>query len=636
MAINKINISKKSQDLLCKYVQATHGLYIKESDNRSYMEYVDQDYYRTYKETEKSIKAQIAMRNASPTLFRDIVYPIVMPAVEAAVTYQTSVFCTGTPIFGVVSSPQNVEAAAQFETTIDAHAQKGAWTVEFEKMFRDGAKYNTSVAFCDWEVRYGPTNAALPGSSDSQQKPIWEGNRVWRGDPYNTFYDPRVAAPEVAETGEFIGEVRRMTGVALKGFILGLNSKITGNITAATNSTGGGYGTQFYFPKLGNTMYGKAMQSEFNWNSYLGLDVTNGNDGKGLSKYSRMYEVTRVYVRICPSDFGIDCAAKNTPQIWRLIVVNWEVLIHAELVTTEYTTLPGLVCETNEDGMGMYTKSLAENVAPFQQLATAYVNSGIAARRRAINDRAIYNQTLIDQKHIDNDSPTAKIPMKPSAVLNRTPAEAYHAIPFNDTISGTALQEAGMIASMAQMTTRQNPAKQGQFVKGNKTRSEFDSVMNNSNAADENTAMHYEARIFTPMKSMLRYNMLRYQGPATFFSRKTRGIVQIDPATLQAAVIEFEISDGKTPSSKLMDTDGLQVMAQTMSTVPELAQKYDTAAIMTSIYQSMGVDVRDYKYDDATAQYNQDIAIWQQAAQMAAEKGTAFSSPMPQRPQPQQ
>lgn len=634
MAIQKINVSKKSQDMLCAYARGAHRMWLGGSDQRHYMEYVDQDYYRTYRQDEKSIKAEVAMRNATPTLFRNIIYPIVMPAVEAATTYQVSVFCTGSPIFGIVSSPDNAEVAAQLETVIDSQAQKGAWAVEFEKCFRDGFKYNTSAIFCDWDIKYGPTNSTAPGSSDSQTKPIWQGNKVWRGDPYNTFYDPRVAASSVAEDGEFIGEIRRLSGVALKSLILGLPSKITGNITAAMDSRQtGDYGARFYFPKLGQTLYGKALQSEFNWNTYLGMDAIPGADSKALDKYSVSYELVRLYVRICPSDFGIDCPAKNTPQIWRLLIVNWQVLIHAELVTTEFTMLPGLVCETYEDGMGGYTKSMAENVVPFQQLATAYVNSGIAARRRAINDRAIYNQTLIDQKHIDNDSPNAKIPMKPSAVLNRTPQEAYHAIPFTDTISGSAMQEAEMIASLAQKTTRQNPAKQGQFVKGNKTRSEFDTVMNNSNAADQCTALHFESRIFTPLKNMIKYNTIRYQGPASLFSRQQRKVIKINPADLSAAVIEFKISDGLVPSSKLADTDGLQVMAQTVGQVPQLAQKYDTAAIFSSLFQAMGVDIRDFKYDAATAQYNQQLQAWQQAAAQAAQTKAPFNTPMPQPPQ---
>lgn len=642
--IEKIKISKKSQKALLDYIKDVYTTTRVVNDRRQYMECMDQDYCRIYRQRESDIKAQIEMRNVAPTKYRDIIYPVVMPAVEAAVTYQSSVFCTGTPLFGVVTSPDNADAAAQMEALIDYHATQGAWVVEFNKLFRDGFKYVIGGAVCEWEKLYSPVAGSGPSAEKSGGKPksterelVWSGNNVRRLDMYNTIYDPRVDPAKVAQHGEYVMEIAQISALRLKSRWLELGTPFAENYSSFMESSyGGSFGAKYYFPQLGNTLYGTALKTDSSRMREF-FNVASSQHDPKLIQSLKLHEHIIAYLRICPADFGIFSApAANTPQVWKVEAVDWDSLLFAEPIQTDCGILPTVLFEANEDGMGKYTQSYVEHTSPSQQLATTFLNSAVAARRRAVSDRAVYDPQLIDPRSIDTDVPNAKIPLKQGAMMGADVNKAYMAIPFNDNISGTALQEADYIANLAQRLTRQNPARQGQFVKGNKTLSEFQTVMDNANAPDQVTALHLEARIFTPIKSMLKYNTLRFQGPARIFSRMKRQYVQITPESLREAAMEFNISDGLTPSSKLADTDTLQVMLQNLPAVPGVAAEVSLAKVFMAIMQAGGVDVRDYKFSPEEVAYNQALAAWQQQAQLAAERGIEFKVPVPTKPQPQQ
>lgn len=106
------------------------------------------------------------------------------------------------------------------------------------------------------------------------------------------------------------------------------------------------------------------------------------------------------------------------------------------------------------------------------------------------------------------------------------------------------MTEMQQIQQFAFSVTGQNQAKQGQFVKGNKTLHEYSDVMAHSNGNDQNIVLLYETQIFTPMKEMFKMNILQYQGGVSLFSREKSQVVKIDPLALRKAVLNFRISDG--------------------------------------------------------------------------------------------
>jgi hypothetical protein len=621
-------VSKKAQTGIIEYARAASDSLTSTWDLRTKMEKMDRAYMREEDLTSEHLKAKRANYQGDRTRFQNITVPVVLPQVEAAVTYQSSVFLTGTPLFGVVSNPQFIDEAVQMETVIEDQSIRGGWVRQLMLFFRDGFKYNLSAMEVNWAQQ---VTAALDTDlvfSPTEAKPkeiIWSGNTIKRLDPYNLIFDTRVAPSEMHTKGEFSGYIELMSRIQLKDYINKLPDKMVDNVVAAFESgIGSGGQAGYYIPSLNPwAPVEKTRHGTFNWSAWAGISPEANKIA-----YRDMYEVTTLYGRILPSDFGLKVPAANTPQVWKFVIVNNSVLIYAERQTNAHASLPILFGQPLEDGLEYQTKSLAENAVPFQDITSAMWNSVIAARRRAISDRGIYDPSRIASEHINNDNPSAKIPVRPSA-YGKPVGDSYYPIPFRDDQSSILMQETEQVLRMADKVSGQNPSKQGQFVKGNKTRSEFQTVMGNANGRDQMIAMLYEAQVFTPMKEMLKLNILQYQGGTSLYNREIQQTVKIDPVQLRKAALEFKVSDGLTPSDKLIDADVLQVAMQMIGSSPQIGSAYNIGPMFSYFMKTQGAQITAFEKSPEQLAYEQALQAWQQTTIRMAENGVTQFPPQP-------
>lgn len=643
-------LSRKSQDGIIQYSNLCYTMQQANWNIRDQLRKVDLAYIRENDLTKENQRARIANRYGDSNKFQNITVPVVMPQVESAVTYQASVFLTGHPIFGVVANPQMMDAAVQLETVIEDQSIRGGWVQEFLKLFRDGFKYNVAAVEVCWDREVTAAMETDLTFSTTQGRPkevIWEGNTLKRLDLYNTIYDNRVLPTELYYKGEFAGYTDLMSRVQLKAFINTLPDKMVDNIVAAFNSGVGPSGANstndlgaYYIPQINpNALIDTQLQRQTtNWLQWANL---SGSDSK--INYKDCYEVTTLYAKILPSDFNIRVPSPNTPQVWKFVIVNHQVIIYAERQTNAHGYLPILLMQPNEDGLGFQTKSLAANVMPVQDITSAMWNSIIAARRRAISDRGIYDPSRITEAQINSENPSAKIPVRPAA-YGKPVQDAYYPIPFRDDQSGILMQETASVIQMANMISGQNQVRQGQFVKGNKTMKEFDSVMSNANGRDQVCAMLIESQLMVPLKEILKINILQYQGGVSLFNREQQQVVNIDPVALRKAVLEFKISDGLVPADKLIDSDTLQVAMQIIGSSPQIAAGYNLAPMFSYFIKTQGGRITEFEKPPEQMAYEQAMAQWQQATQMIVEamkkadpaQLEAMMAMLPQQPTPEQ
>jgi len=638
-------LSRKSQDALLEYTKQCY-MFVDQSWNlRERLRKIDKAYYREKDLSAEQTKAKLSNTYGDPSKFQNITVPVVLPQVESAVTYQSSVFLTGHPLFAVVAAPQYMNAAMQLESVIDNQATRGGWVAEIEMFFRNGFKYNLAameVSWCQELIPSFETDIKFKDGQEGKVKELlWAGNKLRNLDLYNTFFDTRVVPSLVPEQGEFAGYTELMSRIRLKQFISSLPTKFIDNIRPAFES---GYGTpsndgveSYYIPDINNQIrIGKDPKAgNFNWMSWAELA---GSDQK--IQYKDSYEVTTLYARILPSEFNIKVPSSNTPQVWKLIIVNHSVLIHAERQTNAHGLLPILFAQPLEDGLGYQTKSLSENVEPMQDITSAMWNSIIAARRRAISDRGIYDPSRLSEKHINSDNPSAKIPVRPAA-YGKPVGESYFPIPFRDDQSGILMQETQSVIQMADMISGRNQVRQGQFVKGNKTRKEFETVMGNANGRDQLTSLHYEAQFFTPLKEILKVNILQYQGAESLYSEPAKRMVTIDPLVLRQAVMNFKLADGLLPTDKLVNADVLQVAMQVIGSSPQIGQGYNIAPMFSYLMKTQGADLSPFEKSPEQLAYEQALAQWQQVMMQITEQlvktGQDLSTvKWPPQPMPQQ
>jgi hypothetical protein len=217
------------------------------------------------------------------------------------------------------------------------------------------------------------------------------------------------------------------------------------------------------------------------------------------------------------------------------------------------------------------------------------------------------------------------------AGINRNIRDAVFQLPFNDNISQLALSELRDITSMSYTVAGQNPARQGQFSKGNRTRHEYADIMSNASGREQMRAILCECQLFTPFKAMCKSNILQYQGAEVLLSKEKKSLVQVDPVQLRDAVMEFKVSDGLTPSEKLGNTELYQVALQVIGSSPQLSADYAIGDVFAYLLKMQGAkDLDAFKKPQELRMYEQAVQSWQMAAQNLAQAG----QPLPPQPTP--
>jgi hypothetical protein len=280
-----------------------------------------------------------------------------------------------------------------------------------------------------------------------------------------------------------------------------------------------------------------------------------------------------------PNEHKIFGPNGNTPQIWKMIIINRKVCIFAERQTNAHNMLPIVVAQAHEDGLSWQSKSFADNAAPFQFLASSLYNSGIESQRRKVYDRIIYDPSRINKADIDNTSVVARIPVKNEA-YGKPVSEAVYQMPYRDDNVNQIFATAESVLQMADIANGQNRVQRGQFQKGNKTRHEFEGVMDASNARPRMVALVLENRFFTPIKHILKLNTLQFQPPAEMYNRNTKENVKINPTALRQSALEFRMADGLMPTDALMNMQLFQTILQMAGQYPPLVQQWDIVGMI--------------------------------------------------------
>lgn len=585
-------ISEKAQKSLVQYCKCVLELHKRMHDLRDKMKYVDIAYAR-YKYL-KGIGATQGVDTAGDVCCdinnSEITVPIVVSQVDTFRGYFAEVFLSGYPLFPVVSTPANSAEAEQLTAIIDDHATRSRYAQQFMLNFFDAAKYNLTFADIEWcEVNdYDATSAYnnIQKQGATVEKSAFSINKIEHWDPYNTLFDNRVAPVNVPYTGEYAGVIKIISRIELIRKLQYLKDKTEGyNTTQALdnkfsgasneNIPGGGYYTEK--PQISNILSKPSIARAglMDWVSYL-TGTTNG--GTYQRNYSDMYEYIKLYVRLIPAEHFIYGVPKaREPQVWALEFINHDRLISAKRIFSIYETLPVKISQPFEDGFELQTQSIAERGIDFQEVSSKLLAIRLEGARRAINDRAIYDPTMIDQADANNRNSAPKIPLKPNSAINGKKLEdAYRSIPFEGHATDGVVTDMANLERMANMLQGLNEGSQGQFRKGNRTRAEFEGVINNSENRMRLPALAMEMQFFLPIKEQIKLNIEQYGVSGTFQNMKTGASYDITPemlASIKKKINQFQVADGFTPASKLASTDMLVQGTQLIGNSPILQQQ---------------------------------------------------------------
>lgn len=552
---------------------------------RSMLEIRDRAYIRQLNMTAKQLEAVRNQMAGKPSMMEDIVVPIIMPQIESSVAYKAGVFLTNPGVFGVVAPPEYMDAAMKFETTLMKQAEKFAWARNLIRVFRNGDKYNFGPAIVDWKsvpvksITEGDISRAATRGQTKIEYGTYNGNEIRAIDPYNCFFDPLVAPGDMHTQGEFFGFNELMTRTAFKRFVAGLNTKFTTQLKEAYESSYASQATgatstsvtDYCVPSINHyfSMDATVKQGTVDWGKWMGMDNSRGNN---TINYRDKYLITTLYCRACPSDFGNN---GNLPAIYKLIIVNWQVVFYAEMLVNAHDYLPALIMTPQDDGLGLQTPSKLDNSMPYQNMASSMWGMTQESMRRRVFDRLVYNPHYIDKKDVDPVSSVSRIPMRNAAMMNFEPGKAIFKIPYEDANPTLGVQTSQFISQMADEAAGQNRVSRGQFQKGNKTSNEFQTTVDNSNARQQLEAVVIEHQFMIPAKEIIKSNTLQNQAVETIYNREKNQAVEIDPTELRKAILDFDLTDGVLPADKLMNPEVMQVFMQTAQALPTITTEYD-------------------------------------------------------------
>ncbi len=99
-------ISKISQAGVIAFLSQSSNMINQQWNLREQFRQIDLEYMRELDYTKANQRAKFANAYGDADRYQNLTIPVVMPIVESAVVYQSSVFLTGNPIFDVVAAPK--------------------------------------------------------------------------------------------------------------------------------------------------------------------------------------------------------------------------------------------------------------------------------------------------------------------------------------------------------------------------------------------------------------------------------------------------------------------------------------------------------------------------------------------------
>jgi hypothetical protein len=160
--------------------------------------------------------------------------------------------------------------------------------------------------------------------------------------------------------------------------------------------------------------------------------------------------------------------------------------------------------------------------------------------------------------------------------------------------------------------------------------------MAHANGRDQLTAIGYETAVFTPLKEILKINILQYQGGISLYNKDKQQQVNIDPIALRKAVLEFKVSDGLTPTDKLMDSDTMIVAMQQIGSSPAIGAAYNIGPMFSYLMKIKGANIGEFEKSPQQVQYEQAVAQYQQLVmQLFKQNPELKQDQLPKQPLPQ-
>lgn len=615
---------------------------------RTYFQQRDAAYFRESKKPQNADGTPAHhMKDEKSDPRADFEIPTVFSQTDTARARLGSIFLSPVPIFKTVTPPDVTPIGEQYDAVIEADASRFGWTHQLSLCHLDALKYDIMVAEVEWKALTTTkvTRDEASGVLARNIQQIYAGNQIKHIHPSNAFWDTSVPLNEVSSRGDYAGYVEPYTLPKLLELLHSLEyspaeiKKLVYPTEAQKRSPAyidviGGIVHLYQTPRVTKEVPHVTPEQSATYFDIPDAEIS-AKFAAEKDAVNTPYEVTTLYLRTIPAVVGLhkDSDDSIIPRLYKIIILNGCKFLSIEEANYNHNYLPMLFASAMADGVGHTSKSFSHNMESLQVLANKLIDADVKSSARAIADRAIYNPHMIDPRHANNPSSTAKIPLKagsPSADVRA----AYQSIPYSDPALGQRFQQALSLLGFGNEISGSNPIAQGQFVKGNKTNEQFQESMTASDSRLISMALGLNSTFYTPLKEILKHNIQQFQTSEASYSQSMERVVNINAEELRKMLPEFTLSDGLVAAQRILNTQVLTVAMQSIPAIPELAQEYNVSKMfMDLVSNGEGVKMQRYRYTEPEKQ----ARMQQQQQQMQAEAQAAATAKggQPQQQQPQ-
>jgi hypothetical protein len=534
--------------------------------------------------------------------------PLAVSQLESMTAMLVEVFLSGYPIFGVVSNSKQIAAAEQIETLIAHYSLQGGWHTALERILHSAVKHRVTAFALDTQYRY---SLPMYTKGASQEPKAQLCPKIVAPDLYNVFVDVTQSPVNMQTQGTIFGYSEIMSRIGVKEMLLAIARAGIPDAEGLAN-TDKWEDTDFPYAryKLSPVHFNLQTSSGVDqWSTFWGASASLESTIGFMRAYypEKPYLVTTVYLKCLPEDFHLKVPNARHPQILRLVLINFEYIVHYNIISTPNNMLPAGMVDLNNDGMAYVGASGVEKLHAMQYASSAILNAMVMGADRAVGDRAIYDPMYLDPGNLEKTKGAGFIPVTKSlAVQGVNMQNIYEAIPFDGSLLVHLPGLLSQLLTMSQYTMGINDFTQGIPRKGNRTLGEFSEVQGNSNMRIQVPAMLLEHQLFVPLRLLVKTWITQKATPTTVINHRLRRQVEITSEILSSLDYEFSLSTGFFDKSKLAGTPVLAEAFQVLQQNPQLAQRYNVADLFAHLMSLMGVqDLAQYIYTPEELQQQQ-------------------------------
>lgn len=634
-----MRLTPKTVAALKTFVEATKDRSNRYFDFSHYMRKMDLLYLR--EQDAMNLADGRAGRLEAAQVNNEFVAPVVYPMVDSARAYFANMFLAQDPIFQAAGSKRGIDAATQFNAILKRDGDREGWRSALSLSILNGLKYNLTAVEVNWQTR---TRKAIDPKDGAVKDTASAGNSLKAVDLYNAWWDQAVPVQKIHTEGLYVGYSEPISAVGITQLYNDLPAEgrqctvDAAKLSVFWNKFGvvtpflkGVALSATHIQDLGANVGGvSAVTTDFSQFFESTPVEAKGIAGRGLFSQIenltlKCYTKTTFYARIIPEVFGISMPGGDTPMVWKFIYIN-SALFWAGPEKAIHDYLPVIFCQPLNDGFQYQGISYAENLGDIQILASKLWTAELKSTDRIVGDRAIYNPRYIDAAHMRSKSPAAKIPLRaPANNQDFTMAKAYYQIPYQDSALGLRMGQSSQLFNLGNQLAGQNPTFQGSFVKGNKTDGQFAETIQGTESRMLLMALNWETDMFSPMKSIIKTNVLQFDVNSVLIDKETGAPINIDIQQLRAGNIEFELGDGLAASAAKSMLPVMEKGFAFLQTNPIMAQDYDVVGMFSYLMKLSGFRrIEDFRYTEE--QKAQNAAL---LAARTAGTGQGQTSPVP-------